>query len=364
MATSQFTIYSSSDVNGPGVITGWSGSLIRVLDYCLYSGSVSKPSAGWLKPIANSASVSGTDVYACYKQPSGSMMTFFVNDYFPNATAAGKEAWITGWESITSLCNAAATANVGGGYGQFPTPAQLLTTGHVVWRKSTTSDNTNGRTWIVLADAYTCYVFIQTGDAVGYYYAGMFGDIFSMKSSADNYKCMIIGRGGENSAVGAASGATPCNGTEGWDGFTWFRTNTTVPPQGIAYPGHFMARTSGGGGSSITVGKLGDLGKCIPYTNNDTNTYPLWTCYGNMQTPNSPDNSYYLSPIWVHEPSSYFIRGRMRGMYQLCHGQVSFTDGQTFGGSGDFAGKTFQVFRYFPTGGMYAFEISNTVEIN
>ena len=54
----------------------------------------------------------------------------------------------------------------------------------------------------------------------------------------------------------------------------------------------------------------------------------------------------------------------MRGFYHLCHAIAGFSDGQTFSGSGDYAGKTFQVVKQSANNGLYCIEISNTVETN
>lgn len=373
MATSQFSIYTSSDVNGPGPMHGWSGSLIQVLDYCLTSGSVSKSSAGWSKPIANSASLDGiTPAYACYRPPSGSRMTLFVNDYFPNATAAGKEAWLTGWETISSLCGAAVTANVGVGTGQFPTPAQQLTTGHVVCRKSSVSDNSTDHYWVAFADAYTFYLFIQNGDSAEYYACITFGDVFSFGGSADAYRCLLIGWGTEN-AVGAWSQPYAAGSVIGYDNFAcsmgYFLSQGSATGYNayLPYPlvGHYMARTSGGGGASIAVGKTFDFSKQTTNGNvNGGSPYGAIAMGGNIQTPNSADNSLYLSPVTIHEPSSYGLRGRMRGFWQVAHPVANFSDGQTFAGGGDYAGKSFMIIKTDITGGFFAMETSNTVETN
>ena len=66
---SQFTIYSSSDVGGPGLITGTTGSLITVLDACLVNGYSGKSAAGWTKPLGT---LSGS--ISAYQQGSGSKL--------------------------------------------------------------------------------------------------------------------------------------------------------------------------------------------------------------------------------------------------------------------------------------------------
>jgi hypothetical protein len=255
-----------------------------------------------------------------------------IQDNGPNATSTFKESWATGWETITAV-----NATVGTGTGQFPTPSQLLTTGHVVIRRSATADTT-GRQWLVFADASTFYLFVLTGDTGGVYYAFFFGDVFSLHGSTDSWRCMIIGRNIENST------STTNEGSD-----IWGTVNSSLL-------GHFMARTWGGGGSSITVGKHGDSAK--------TNTGTGGAMVGLVQTPNSADSAYYVSPLWVHENSSSGLRGRLRGLYQLCHPTGSFSDGQTFAGANDFAGKTFQVVKTTPGSAMFAVEISNSVETN
>lgn len=326
MATSQFNIYTSSDGSAPA-LTGTAGSLIALLKACLVDGYGSKaaPSPAWTQPIATSGNIGS------FRPGAGSQMAMVINDNGANVTSTFKEAWATGWESVAGV-----GAPVGSGSGQFPTAAQLLTSGHVVIRKSNTADGTV-RGWIMFADSYTAYLFTATGDLASTYYGFMFGDIFSLKLTTDTYRAMIIGRNTENSTAGV--------GVEGMD-TTSFANGAVI--------GSFMPRTYGGGGTSITVGKHGDAGK------SSSGTSPV----GIVTNPNGPDNSYYLAPYWVTENSSSIVRGRMRGFYQICHPIAGFSDGQTFAGSGDYAGKTFQVVKQSTQSALYCIEISNTVETN
>ena len=98
MALSKFTVYTSSDLNGPGLISGLTGSFISILDACLVNGYTGKPAAGWSKPFGTLSSS-----LSAYTQGSGSKLTMFVNDAGLNTTSIGKEARIVGWESLTSL---------------------------------------------------------------------------------------------------------------------------------------------------------------------------------------------------------------------------------------------------------------------
>ena len=331
MATSQFTIYSSLDQYGPGYLNGLTGSLITVLDACLVNGYTGKPAAGWSKPFANSGSVIG-----CYKQGSGSKFTLFINDNGPNVTAVGKEAWATGWETLIS-----SSVPCGTGSGQFPLPSQVLTTGHVVIRKSNTAD-TILRPWIIYGDASTFHLFIFTGDApnsVAAYSYFHFGDIYSLAGSSDIWRCLIVGRNTENYSLQLNEDVINA------------QANTVLT-------GHYMARTFGGSGQgSINVGKIADVSK-----SNVGGAYQIG--YGGvMAGPNPMDNQFYFSPIWIVENSAY-LRGRLRGMYSGCHALGTFADGQYLSGSNDFAGKIFRIVKPGYTNGYFTMETSNTIETN
>jgi hypothetical protein len=329
MATSQFTIYSSLDQYGPGYLNGLTGSLITVLDACLVNGYTGKPAAGWSKPFANSGSVIG-----CYKQGSGSRFTLFVNDNGPQVSALGKEAWATGWEYLSS-----STAPCGTGSGQFPLPAQLLTNGRVNIRKSSTT-TTVLRPWMIFADASTFHLFTFTGDGTYYHYFH-FGDIYSLAGSSDIWRCLIVGRTTDNDG-------TSNNGQEDY-------LQPFANSGGIG--GHYIARTFGGAGQgSINVSKIGDSTKACTSTAN-------YISVGSLPCPNGPDNSLYMTPVWVVETSTH-LRGRIRGLYSLLHGAGNFSDGQIIQGGNDYAGKTFRCVKPSIAGGVFVIETSATVETN
>ena len=332
---SQFTIFSSSDVSGPGLLSGTAGSLLTILDACLVTGySGHSVSPAWTKPFANSGNI------GCYKQGAGAGLGLVINDNGPNVTSTYKEAWAIGWESVAGI-----GAPVGTGSGQFPTPAQLLTTGHVVIRKSASADAT-GRYWVLFADSATFYFFVASGDAASAYMAFMFGDVFSLKGSSDAYRCMIHGRASENNSTG---------------GTTADNTDSIYPcaVTGANGPGMFMARSYGGGGTSITTQKMGDMNALGAYVSNTGVAVG-----GFFQTPNGPDNSIYLSPVKVIELAAVSVRGRLRGIYQVCHPLANFADGQTFAGGGDYAGKSFRIVSHGINNGFWALETSATVETN
>jgi len=332
----QFTIYSSSDPgNGsdqPGLLTGQAGDLLRVLDKVLVNGYTGKAAAGWTKPFVN-ATNSG-----CYKQGAGSLFALHIQDNGANVTSTFKEAWATGWETIT-----ATSATVGTGTGQFPTPAQLLTTGHVVIRKSNSADGT-GRPWVIYADSSTFYLFVLSGEAAGVYNCFWFGDIYALKGSTDTYRCMIFGNGIENSGAAATGQSMDQQ-------FTFGATSASMV-------GGYMARGFGGGGTSVQVQKQADFAKV------NAGATTVTVLHGSVQTPNGPDNSFFVAPLQVFEVAALCIRGRLRGLYGVPHAIASFSDGQTFQGSNDFAGKTFQIIKTGYNGSMWCVETSATVETN
>ncbi len=354
MPSSQFTIYTSSDPSGPGDINGLTGSLITVLDACLVNGYTGKIAAGWTKPFAT---VSRS--LAAYIPASGSQCTMFVNDAGPNVTSTGKEAWVTGWKSMTSLApsgsNFTASNSAGAGYGQFPLPAQLLTYGHVVWRKSVANDSTS-KSWMIMADAYTMYMWINPGDTVNpsYYLHYGFGDFYSLAGPNDKGRCFIYGRITENIAGGT-------NVNDWTDLLTFSAQRDQVNQLTLAQPGHYLASNMSGGQGSMGFCKRGDTTLTGQCNGNTPYAVPM---AGIISIP-TIDGTLVMSAVYVMEPAGPSIRGRMRGMYQICHPVTNFTDGEMFQGSNDFAGKSFMIIKPgLSTVGMWAMEISPTVDSN
>jgi hypothetical protein len=329
--SSQFTKYTSTDASAPS-LTGAAGSLLGVLDACLVNGYGSQAAAGWTKPTANSGNI------GAYTQGQGSGFVLVINDNGPNGSSTYKEAWGIGWKTLVGI-----GSPVGSGTGQFPTPTQLLTTGHVVIRKSTTADAT-ARPWIVYADQRTFYLFILTGDNASNYFDFGFGDFYSLNGGTDVNNCFICGRNTENSG-------TVNNTSMGC-------LDRLVSPANTGQAGFYIADTLAGGSGSIKGWTLGDGSKLTGFTS--TSAYLV---AGSLPAPNPTDGAYYLSPQWVLE-SSWNVRGYMRGLYQLCHPVASFADGATFSGANDLAGKTFAVTMLGVNGGMYCVETSATVDTN
>lgn len=321
---SQFTVYSSADASAP-TLNGTTGSLVTVLDAILVNGYGAKSAAGWTKAY------SGTSK-AAYRMGSGTQFYLRVQDDGPGA-ATFQEARITGYETMS---------DVDTGSGLF---GGAISSAFMVVRKSAAANST-ARSWIAFADAQTLYLFILSGDLANGYTTTAFGDIYSL-AAGDSWRCSIIGRATENSA-----------------------TITTVDNIGrsaatavAVLTGHYLARSFGGGGSAIQYGKHGDgIKNGTTATLNNTSG-----AANSMPQPNTADNAYYLSPIWVTE-SSGIVRGWMRGMWQMPGVAASFSDGQTINGANDLSGKTFQcvknVFGGANTENMLWIETSNTVSTN
>jgi len=125
------------------------------------------------------------------------------------------------------------------------------------------------------------------------------------------------------------------------------------------FTSHYIARTWGGGGSSTMITRGGDLQVSLSWNG----SYPH-IAYQFGAQPYGPDNALYLAPLRVFEYPSGQYRGRFRGLYMPVHSYTNFSDGQTFTGSGDYSGKTFQVVTRGGNYGVWFVETSNTVETN
>lgn len=313
MTFNQFSYYASNDASAP-VLTGQVGSLLNLLNAILVNGYGTKSPAGWTKPFSDTTNI------GCFKQGGGAQLGLVVID---NAPLSATDARLTGYEQLTAY-NAGAQS--------FPPSSYTFA------RKSATSDGT-ARPWRCYADNATMHLFIQTGDTnsggLVYWEYVHFGDILSYNTKPDPYRVLLLSKVTENNSSYTA--------TVG-DITTYVNVLTN---------GHWMPRPSSGFGWPINVGKHGDLARSGAQSLN-----------GIVQFPNGPDGSIYISPIWIHEPASGTIRGRLRGLWHFCHSPTNVTDGDTFSGTGDYAGRSFMLIK--PTANVCTFciEVSATVEAN
>lgn len=335
----QFTIYRSTDGSAP-VLTGAAGSLIALFKACLVDGYGAKAAAGWTQPVATASNIGS------FKQGSSSYADagFVLNDNGPNVTSTYKEAWATGWRTVSGV-----GAPVGSGTGgQFPTAAQLLTTGHVVVRKSTSADAT-ARAWMLVADDRTVYFFARTGDftasGVTAFNDFAFGEFYSVEPSGFTNACFILGRNTEN--VGTNS--TQFGGMDRW--ICQYHTSNHTGQ-------YFMDSVAGGAGSQLMY-YSGDASRLTTVSSASTPQ----TGQGNIPLPNGPDSSYYIAPITLSDAAGN-IRGRLRGIFCACHATTAIADGTTVTGAGDYAGRTFLCIYPGTASGGLLIETSNTVDTN
>lgn len=303
-------VYRHTDASAP-VLTGQVGSMSALLKACLVNGYGAKAAAGWSNPFSGAA---GQEVF----RPGSGVRHFFAHDDSGPGAGTFKEARIFGWETLTAWAT---------GAGQFPTTGQSAA--GVVDLKSSTADGT-ARPWVVIADDRTCYAFCDYSHTVAQYasgatiptYSGVcFGEIYALlQSAADLYRSIVIGRNIENS-IAAINDPLP-----------WL-TSTHA----LFQTGTFMPRTYTGIAGSVVAGKWGDWaranGGASAWLGNGTDGVSL---------PEPITGAVHVAPIHVNDVQRT-IRGRMRGLFQLCHVGTPFADGDTVVGSGAYAGRTFMI---------------------
>jgi len=320
----QFTIYKSSDASAPS-LTGQTGSLITVLDAVLVNGYGSKAAAGWAKTY------SGTSK-AVYRAASGARLYYRIQDDGPGL-GSFREARLTGYVAMT---------DVDTGTNPFPTAALAAPLGlggaFMPIRKSASLDAT-ARSWIIVADARTVYMFFLSGDTAGTYKASTFGEFYSFIRD-DAYNGLVCGRLAENNSAA---------NQERLDYLDNALSTTNAC--------FFFPRGHTGFGSAVQGGKMGNTGF------GDTNV----TLIGNVPFPNPSDGGIYVAPVHIIDPITTplkGVRGRFRGFWHFCHAAASVTDQDTFTGVGDTFGKTFLFIRDTGNSGVFTIETSATLETN
>lgn len=319
--------YSSADVGAPGLRSNSPGDVIALLTAILVNGYGSKAGAGWTREFVNPE---GT--IAAFKQGLGSNGMFLRVDDTALATASGqrRHARAVGYEQMSSLNS--------GLPGPFPTEAQIP--GGLAW--VTLNNNTaswtsrdDAKPWLAWADERLVYITWQTQTSAAnasYRELFIFGDSISY-NPADAFNTYIFGRDSltSNSTTAltsqmpAASGATSMSG---------------------ASLGSFCARANNQETSSLAAGNHVDRAKNAGASNWGGNG-------GDMPAPNPADGAIYMSPIWLHDPSSSaaVLRGHLPGLWSCCHPMSeAIVTGDTFNGQGQMEGRRFQVIRQGGTG--------------
>jgi hypothetical protein len=285
-------------------------------------GTDSKAGAGWTKPYAGVVGTTILTPCSVFRQPAGSGFYLQVDEGSNFGTSGGRDARLVGFETMSAYNT---------GTGQFPTTVQAGS--WVPARKSSVNDTT-ARPWICFVDDRTLYFFALTGDLAGNYHGFAFGDFYSLLNG-DAYKCMLMGTPTENSS--------PVNSS--------MFGQHVQPSNGVAMSGHFLPRNYTGVGGSLMFAKTGDTA----LSNLASTTPGSIRGDSSIAFPNQSDGGLYLAPLRIFDgntPSGSSLgpvvnnRGRLRGMYQVCHPGTVFSDGDTFAGSGDYAGRNFVIMKY------------------
>lgn len=311
----QFTKYSSADVGSP-TLSGSVGRLVAVLKACLVDGYGSKASVGWTQPYTDTNR-------AAFRPLSGSRFFYEIED---NAGGLGgaKEARLRGYETMSAIAV---------GTGPFPTSGQMAAGLYI--RKSTAADSTI-RQWKIFADNRTAYVFISTGDAANTYSGFMIGDFYSLVAG-DLYNGAIIARVSENSA------------TSSNDKLDIQQSSLMAVSQG-----HYSARSY--------IGTIGghNFARAANYQ------YTAGSPAGALPFPNPADASLRLLRNYIADISGpqNSLRGWARGLWAWGHPIAMVNDGDIYSGSGDLAGKTFELIKSTGSAGVLAIETSNTLDTN
>lgn len=296
------TVYKSSDTSAP-VLDGQAGSLVNLLDKCLVAGYGSKTAAGWTKPFTATNK-------AVFLPSAGHYLD--VDDSGAGA-ATTQEGNARGYESMTAVAT---------GTNAFPTTAQIASPGAYVRKSAATGATARG--WVLIADAYTFYLFVLTGDTANRYQSFGFGRFYSFKTS-DTYRSFLVAH--------SASSASSSTGLD----------VSFLPEAAGGLPGAtFQARVAAGTGTSVSAGFFG-FGSSL---------------YGSPYNgPNSADSNIYISRLFMSDGSSTTagLRGYLRGLYQIITA-VGLSDGDTFTGTGDFASRTFLVLNRTRGGAYLALE--------
>jgi hypothetical protein len=251
--------------------------------------------AGWEKPF------SGTNL-AVYRSPNlaGTRSFLRIDD------SVAQNGRAIGYENMT---------DVNTGTGPFPTTAQV--SGGLFWPNANSTAAT-ARTWLVIADDRTFYVWVNTGTTgvlgEGFLYG--FGD-FASNKGGDAYSCFISGPTTDLSASTAASAITL--------GYSDLAGDNNAM-------GFYVARSFTALGGSAAVSR-----KAESYTTADAYS-------GNTASvgyPNATDNALLLSRMLITEVTPLTMRGVMRGLYFVPQalGAGTFSTRTKIDGQGPLAGR-------------------------
>jgi hypothetical protein len=293
--------FTASDT-GALFLTGEAGSLHNILLSSLVTGYGSKQPAGWLNPYTDSAFNS-----VLKAAPLGNEFYLRIND---SNYSHENIMLMSGFSSMTDLNS-----------GENATPSAISKPLGIGVLKSKTKDTT-ARGWIIIANHKFAYLFIDHngGDfnaAEGY----CFGEFISLRQS-DAFNFLVTGRDAEDYSNFVSSSFASFSLTD------------------VSVPNHYLMRSYTQIGSSIACGKHSDTSK------------------DKLPFPNPVDGNLIMSSVFITEPASNCIRGRLPGLWNVCHDAAYFNTGDTFNGNGALYGRTFMIVKVNTR--VYAIETSDT----
>lgn len=306
------TIYRSDDASAP-VISGQTSALRLALNAILVDGYGAKAAAGWTKAYENA----GSHLVA-YRQGGGAQK------YLALVDSATQISTLRGYNSMTAVDT---------GIGSFPRNSTGLA---MQCRKSVTANST-ARPWICYATDTTFYLIIfgnQT--SIGSFDGGDahlgFGD---MVPTLDYGQNTFIIAGSDTSTTNTTANIT--------------RQGLLDNANGSAYS--VLSGRPGGSAMVYAVVKAANT-PWVATLSGDTTNYPAY--------PDVVTSKLNVAPFYFranHDVMQVLILGRVPGIWCLLHAHTNFTTFDTFSGTGNLAGRTFQIVRtgagglVFETGG-------------
>jgi hypothetical protein len=303
-------VYTSADAGAPVVNTLDHRRINDLLYACLVTGYGSKPAAGWTRPYD-----SGYD--SAFRQGGGNQFYIQINGQLVSNPPVS--IGVAGYETMTAIST---------GTGRFPS------SGNGVWWHGVGSSGAP-RPWVVVADDRTFYLFLDEL-FTGKYQPLYFGDVYSFKTG-DAYRTILV---------------THLGGSPTWNPGSALHTYIGTTAYSI-----LMARSHDGVVQSSPAAMHGDSSCAVE--EGDAGS----SMRGPLAYPHQPDGNIWLAPIYVHQPSSFSLRGKMRGLWHWLHHTSGIADRDTFSGTGELAGKTFMLLKYAngpPGSGVFCIETSNT----
>lgn len=305
------TVYRSDDGSAP-VISGQTSALRLALNAILVDGYGAKAAAGWTKAYEDA----GSHLVA-YRQGGGAQKYLALTD---SAT------------QISTLRGYNAMSAVDTGIGSFP---RFSTGTAMQCRKSVTADST-ARPWICYATDTTFYLIIFGNQTtIGSFDGGDahlgFGDMVPILDY------------GQNTFIIAASDTSTTS------------TTATVTRQGLS--GNFDSSPY-----ALLSGRMGGADYPFPVYKGARTAWTATISGSTSNLPAYPDPAtgmLNIAPFYLtnQEVLNVLVLGRVPGLWCLLHPYTSFTSLDTFSGTGNLAGRTFQIVKtgtgalVFETGG-------------